>query len=129
MLFLVENCEGNSYFDLTNNIPHVVCRYVCVQLFIRTCMPSSCESVIITIKSNTKDNFWIAALLLYSLQKDKNMPEQNLHIFWNILRSGALSLLPYQFALLHVFNVMVVGWYFYYCFCCFSLLLERMKMV
>jgi len=57
MLFLVENCEGNSYFDLTNNIPHVVCRYVCVQLFIRTCMPSSCESVIITIKSNTKDNF------------------------------------------------------------------------
>ena len=47
-----------------------------------------------------------------SLQKEKNIPEQNLHIFWNILRSDALSLLPYQLSLLHVFSVMVVGWHF-----------------
>jgi len=54
------------------------------------------------------------------------MPEHNLHIFWNILRSGALSLLPNQFALLHVLSVSVVGW----CFCCCSSLLSgRMKMI
>jgi hypothetical protein len=91
-------------------------------------MTSSSDSVIITIEPNTKENFWTAALFCI-LQKEKNMPEQNLHIFWNILRSGALSLLPYQFALLHVFSVLVVGWYFYNCFCCFSLLLGRMKMI
>ena len=103
---------GQQLFWLTNSIPHAVCRYVCGQLFVRTCMPSSSDSFIITIEPNDKENFWTAALLFYSLQKEKNIPEQNLHIFWNILRSDALSLLPYQFSLLHVFSIMVVGWHF-----------------
>lgn len=53
------------------------------------------------------------------------MPEQNLHIFWSILRSGALSLLPYQFALLHVFSVMVVGWYFLLLFLLFFFVIRK----
>ena len=72
---------GKQLFWLTNSIPHAVCRYVCGQLFIRTCMPSCSDSVIITIEPNAKENFWTAALLFNSLQKEKNMPEQNLHIF------------------------------------------------
>jgi hypothetical protein len=54
---LVGNLCEQQLFCLTNNIPHVVCRYVCGQLFVRSCMRSSSDLLIITLERNAKENF------------------------------------------------------------------------